>query len=85
MNLEEFKESLKQDLKKNKDEYQNDPLLGNVDKLADFVKCNKRTKLHNKATISWLKSRFKGKKELKKQYLFFPEELVEELKIKRIF
>jgi len=64
---------------KEDDEY----MFDNLSEYQAFVKNNKRTKLHNKSTVAWLKSRYPDK--TKKHYLLFPEELIEDMKIRKIF
>ena len=53
--------------------------------LEELVKNNKRSKLHNINTLHWLKSRAKCKKEIKRNYLLYPEEMEQEMRIKKIF
>lgn len=65
--------------KKEVDEY----LFDNLNEYQAFIKNNKRTMLHTKSTVGWLKSRYPGK--TKKHYLLFPEELIEDMKIRKIF
>ncbi|EAR99987.2 EF hand protein (macronuclear) [Tetrahymena thermophila SB210] len=61
----------------------NEYVFENLNEYQAFVKNNKRTKLHNKSTVSWLKTRYSNK--TKKHYLLFPEELIEDMKIRKIF
>ncbi|KAL4495218.1 hypothetical protein ABPG72_007325 [Tetrahymena utriculariae] len=61
----------------------NEYVFENLNEYQAFVKNNKRTKLHNKSTVSWLKTRYPNK--TKKHYLLFPEELIEDMKIRKIF
>lgn len=60
-----------------------DYLLENLNEYQQFVKNNKRTKLHTKSTVGWLKARYP--KKTKKHYLLYPEELIEDIKIRKIF
>jgi hypothetical protein len=53
--------------------------------MEEIVKKNKRSRLHNTATLQWLKSRSKQKRGVKKNYLMYPEEMEQEMKIKKIF
>lgn len=41
--------------------------------------------MHNYPTIQWLKRRFKNSKHLKKAYMLYPEEILDEYRYKKIF
>ena len=56
-----------------------------IKELEEMVKNNKRSKLHNIYTLRWLKARAKCKKEIKRNYLLYPEEMEQEMRIKKIF
>lgn len=45
----------------------------------------KRSKLSNSAFIKWIRSRFDNQKRKNAHYLYFPQELIKETSIEKIF
>lgn len=69
------------------------PIIGEDDKKADsldnidiekvYKMKDKRSKLQTLTVVKWLRSR--GGKNVKKIYLYFPDELIKNIEIKQIF
>ncbi len=53
--------------------------------LESIVKVQKRSALHNKATLRFLHNCHRRHAEVKAQYLYTPEQLQDELRIRRVF
>ena len=58
-------------------------LVDSSTEYQNFIKNNKRTQLHIQSIVNWLKKRCY--KKTKKHYLLFPEELIQDMKIRKIF